>query len=79
MSCTYIIDGKAYNEENLLKKFNSPVERQQQAIQWLKQNTNATDADFLPVVDGLLTNGALGRMMEDGKFLFSNLAPESVI
>ena len=59
MSCTYIIDGKAYNEENLLKKFNSPVERQQQAIQWLKQNTNATDADFLPVVDGLLTNGAL--------------------
>jgi len=79
MSCIYIIEGKPYNEENLLKKFNSPVGRQTQAIKWLKENTNASDNDFLPIVDGLLSGGALGRMMDDGKFLFSNLAPESVI
>ena len=80
-NCTYhnIKTGEILTEKQLLKKFNSNVERQKEAIEWLKENTNTTDNDILPIVSGLLSNGSLGRMLEDGKLLFTTLTPDSVI
>ena len=80
-NCTYhnIKTGEILTEKQLLKKFNSNVERQKEAIEWLKENTNTTDNDILPIVSGLLSNGSLGRMLEDGKLLFTTLTPDSVV
>lgn len=80
-NCTYhnIKTGEVLTEKQLLNKFNSNVERQKEAIEWLKENTNTTDNDILPIVSGLLSNGSLGRMLEDGKLLFTTLTPDSVI
>ena len=79
MECLYNYKNKLYTKAQLLTMFNSPVERMDMAREWLKTNTQMTDEDFLPIVKGLIDNNSLGRMLEDGKMLLSNLTPEHVL
>ena len=79
MECLYNYKNKLYTKAQLLTMFNSPVERMDMAREWLKTNTQMTDEDFLPMVKGLIDNNSLGRMLEDGKMLLSNLTPEHVL
>ncbi len=78
MSCLYIHNGIYYTEKQLLEKFNSHSQRTSTAREWLLSKTNM-NLNELSIVNGLLSNDSLGRMLEDGKIIISNLAPDSVI
>ena len=78
MSCLYIHNGNYYTERQLLEKFNSTSERVNSARDWLLFNTNMNSEELI-IVNGLLNNDSLGRMLNDGKIIISNLAPDSLI
>jgi hypothetical protein len=78
MGCLYTYNGKNYTEKELLEKFNSTSERVNSAREWLLINTNM-NSEELTIVNGLLSNNSLGRMLNDGKIIISNLAPDSLI
>lgn len=78
MGCLYIHNGNYYTERQLLEKFNSTSERVNSARDWLLLNTNMNSEELI-IVNGLLNNDSLGRMLNDGKIIISNLAPDSLI
>lgn len=79
MSCTYIYRGKAYSKVGLLKVLSKtdPVITNE-AKEFLRSKLGMLDSE-IEIVQGLIDGKALGRFLEDGKILLSNLADDSVL
>jgi len=78
MSCTYTYKGKQYSKVGLLRVLSqSQSAISENAREFLRSKLGMLDHE-IEIVKGLIDNKSLGRFLEDGKLLFSNLADDSV-
>ena len=77
MSCLYTYKGKEYTEQEILDKFNSPVERINSARQWLLTNVNMNPEE-LSIISAAVDKTSLDSIFKDNQNISESLSPESV-
>ena len=79
MACTYFYNGKQYTEYQLLKLIREgkiyKVANPEVARKWLRTKLGMSD-NQIEIVNGLISDGVVGKLVADGKILLSDVMPE---
>jgi hypothetical protein len=78
MACSYIYNGKAYTEYQILKLIKQGdfrIGNPELARKWLRDKLGMSD-DQIEIVKGLIDGRSVGRLLEDGKILLSDTMSE---
>lgn len=82
MACSYKYQNKLYTYSEIIdliknKKLQSVTSDSFSAKQWLVDNLGMSDTE-ISIVNGLIDGNALGRFIEDGRIILSDVASEDV-